>query len=336
MNIGFLPLRGGVRRLALCFFLSAVLTFWLLWPVYPHKHPDLTYGRLNTTTPSSPYAIATFLTEDTYQTSDDFYYIATRILTYQLLHANETRCGRQIPFLILVTNAVTQDKRTQLAQDGAQVVLVEDVPLRWWIRTGVTRWKDQFTKLRLLEMTQYERVLFIDADTILTRPIDSIFDEPQSMSPFNTLFDRREEIHWDEEQLPAQYVFAARSDNALAGERDHPFPPEHRDIFSAGFWVAAPSHELFRYLLSVMRHYRRFDPTTMEQSLLNYAFRKRGPMPWQELDYRWSATWPNVRDLEGGVATLHEKFWRAGPDELRQLWWELKEEMENYYQSVDD
>jgi alpha-N-acetylglucosamine transferase len=329
--MSFLPSRSSTRRLALYVALSAVFTLWLIWPRYPQRVPDQTYGLLKQTTPSSPYAIATFLTEDTYGTPDDFYFIATRILTYQLLHANETRCRRPIPFLVLITDAVTQDKRDQLTKDGAEVVLVQDVPLNWWIRTGVTRWKDQFTKLRLLEMTQYERVLFIDADTLLTGPVDGIFDDSQSTSPSNTLFERREAVRRDEEQLPAQYVFAARSDNDLTGQRDHPFPPLHTEVFSAGFWLAAPSQELFKYLISVMSHYRRFNPRTMEQSLLNYAFREDGAMPWQELDYRWSATWPSMKDLEGGVATLHEKFWRTGPDELRSLWWEWKEKMEAYY-----
>lgn len=44
----------------------------------PRETPELTYGRLNKTTPTSPYAIATFLTEDTYQAPDD-YYLSRRV-----------------------------------------------------------------------------------------------------------------------------------------------------------------------------------------------------------------------------------------------------------------
>jgi alpha-N-acetylglucosamine transferase len=181
-------------------------------------------------------------------------------------------------------------------------------------------------------MIEYDRILFIDADTLITRPIDAIFDEPNIRTPYSTLLDRKKRIKSDEiGLLPAEYVFAARSDNALTGERDHPFPPLPTNVFSAGFWVAAPSLEMFDYLISVMNHYRRFDPHTMEQSLLNYAFRRDAAMPWVELDYHWSATWPSVRDVEGGVATLHEKFWSTGPDELREKWQDARRNMEAYY-----
>jgi alpha-N-acetylglucosamine transferase len=153
------------------------------------------------------------------------------------------------------------------------------------------------------------------------------------------MFERKNQIKSDEKPIPAQYVFAARSDNALSGERDHPFPPDHSDQFSAGFWLVAPSKELYAYLMSVMGHFRRFDPNTMEQSLLNYAFRQDGAMPWKELSHLWSATWPSEKDLNGGVATLHEKFWKGdsevlkGTEALQAKWWKIKASMEEYFSS---
>lgn len=336
--INFIRLRSHKLscRLLLVFVCLVVFTSWYLslFSAPPSRVAD--YGLLPR--PEKPkHAIATFLTGNSKASEDstDYYSIATRMLTYQLLHAEETRCNdTSIPFLVLVTSTVSQETRTQLVSDGATVVPVEDIPLRWWIRTGVTRWADQFTKLRLFEMVEYDRILFIDADTLLLRPIDGIFNEANVITPFKTLLDRKNNIRPDEMPLlPSEYMFAARSDNALTGERDHPFPPLPTPVFSAGFWLAAPSRELFAYLLSVMNHYRRFDPHTMEQSLLNYAFRRESSMPWTELDYRWSATWPSSRDVEGGVASLHEKFWSTGPDELRGKWDEIRMRMEAFYQS---
>jgi alpha-N-acetylglucosamine transferase len=69
----------------------------------------------------------------------------------------------------------------------------------------------------------------------------------------------------------------------------------------------------------------------MEQSLLNYAFRRGGPMPWRELHYKWSATWPSEKDVEGNVVSLHEKFWSTGPEELQEMWTQQKENMEAYF-----
>lgn len=191
---------------------------------------------------------------------------------------------------------------------------------------------NQTPRLRIFEMVEYERILFIDSDTLITRPIDGIFNEHIIQHPAQTLNNLTHQIKSDEALLPATYLFTARSDNALAGERDHPFPPNSASIFSAGFWLAAPSNEMFTYLMSVMRHWRRFDPFTMEQSLLNYAFRREGPMPWGELDPKWSATWPNARDWDAGVVSLHEKWWSVGPDDLREKWRAAKGEMEKYFE----
>ncbi|GAB0135459.1 hypothetical protein EsDP_00003796 [Epichloe bromicola] len=311
--------------------------------------PDPTYGLLDETSAARRLAIATFLTagdsdsgsgSGSAVSASEFlsnpYFAATRTLLHQLLHGAETRINASsagadvdVDVVVLVTPDVPPEARLQLSREGAVVIQAQPIPLRWWVRTGVTRWKDQFLKLRLLEQTQYKRLLFIDADTLLTSRVDALLAEPEVALPAPTLHGRSrpDEIPL----LPAQYVFAARSNNQFTGERGHPFPPLNADLFSAGFWAAAPSAELFAYLLSVMDHYRRFDPHTMEQSLLNYAFRRGGPMPWRELHYRWSATWPSGRDLAGGVVSLHDKFWKTGPEELQALWARRRDEMERYW-----
>ncbi|OCL09956.1 glycosyltransferase family 8 protein [Glonium stellatum] len=333
------------RRARRPYLVSALLFLISLWYLYSRPSPpiiDLNYGLLNAAdATSSKYAIATFLSGDQpYDT--DAYFVSARMLTYQLLHAPETRNSRPIPFLVLCTKAVPEDKKARLEKDGATVIVVEDVKLRWWIRTGVTRWADQFTKLRLFEMTQYTRILFLDADSLLTGPIDAIFDTAAVRTPARTNFSRVAQIKADEAPVPAQYVFAARSDNAFSGCREHAFPPPSHNAISAGFWVAAPSRELFRYLLSTMNSYRRFDPHTMEQSLLNYAFRREGTMPWRELEPKWSATWANQADVDGGVVALHEKLWNenlgdgGGVGELRKRWYEMQDRMKKYFKDRDE
>ncbi|PHH73892.1 hypothetical protein CDD80_3512 [Ophiocordyceps camponoti-rufipedis] len=296
---------------------------------------DANFGRVKSLSSSSRFAVATFLTggnrespEDHDLVSDD-YFISTRILAYQLLHNPETRCNKSVDFVVLVTENVPELTRQQLRANGAIVVEAEPIPLSWWIKTGVTRWKDQFSKLRLFEMTQYERIIFLDADCLVRGKVDGLFDDVQVREAAPVL--STQQTRTDEAPLPAQYMFGARSDNHLTGARDHPFPPLNTNVFSAGFWVAAPSHELFSYFMSILKHYRRFDPHTMEQSMLNYAFRRGGPMPWREVHYRWSATWPNEQDAQGGVITLHEKFWSTGPRELRELWAQQRDAMEEYF-----
>ncbi|KAL9617462.1 MAG: hypothetical protein Q9160_007725 [Pyrenula sp. 1 TL-2023] len=313
----------------------SLIFLWFLFPSNRQPPNDPTFGLMKETSESSQVAIATFLTGGHQRSTNgddldsDYYFIATRILAYQLLHAPETRCNRSVDFVVLVTPNVSERARQQLKADGAVVIEARKISLSWWIKTGVTRWKDQFMKLRFFEMTQYDRLLFIDADTLIQSRLDEIFEDLEVRRPVYTLTSRQKKT--DEALLPAQFMFAARSNNELTGQRDHSFPPLNTEVFSGGFWIAAPSQELFAYLISVTQHYRRFDPHTMEQSLLNYAFRRNGPMPWREIHYKWSATWPNYRDVEGQVVTLHEKFWATGPQELQNMWWEQKRRMEQYY-----
>ncbi|KAF3281615.1 hypothetical protein TWF970_002171 [Orbilia oligospora] len=289
------------------FALALLIVIWtvFLWSSLPYYPPAsaLRLGRLQhygtdgvpevrALTANSRVAFATFLAENTKRTgdtekdNDDMYFVATRVLAYQLLHDPETRTNNSTPFIVLVTSAVSESKRRTLESDGATVIFAEDVPLPFWVKTGVTRWKDQFTKLRLFELVEYERIVFIDADTLLTRNMDGIFEDPAVKFPSETLLEsKRGELKSDEAVLPE----------------------------------------------NVMNRWRRFNPHTMEQSLLNYAHRLSGTMPWGRLDYKWSATWPNHADLKGGVASLHEKFWSAGEEDMRRLWYDMRTKMERYW-----
>ena len=323
------------------FFIFSFITLTLIY-LYnfskPHYIQIPNYAPLRKTNHTSKVAIVTFLSggeDPSSPPEDDFYFQAVRTLTYQLLHDPQTRSKRtDVPFLVLCTQSVATSKIRRLELDGATVKVVPDVPLSFWISTGVTRWKDQFTKLRIFEMVDYERILFIDADTLIVEPLDGIFDEVMIQNPMTSLLHRTKEVKHDEKPIPSNYTFAARSDNAFSGERNHPFPPPPTDSFSAGFWITAPSKEMFDYLMSVMGHWRRFNPHTMEQSLLNYAFRREGPMPWFELGCELSATWPNLKDWEAGVKSLHEKWDRTGPKEMREKWSKVKSEMEVFQQRL--
>ncbi|KAF1968484.1 nucleotide-diphospho-sugar transferase [Bimuria novae-zelandiae CBS 107.79] len=323
------------RILSVSFLVFAAILLSITYFRPKHSAPPYlgsSYRSYNSTAhlPATDYAIATFLTGQA--KDDDSYFVATRVLTYQLLHAESTKCdANNITFLVLCSESVSCAQKATLRADGATVVQVRDVPVNWWIHSGVTRWKEQFTKLRVFEMTEYKRILFMDADTLLTGHIDGIFDEPEVAILAPTL-DRKNQVRWGESQLPSQWLFAARSDNAFTGERKHPTPPLQAQAFSAGFFLVAPDRRIFEYLLSVMAIPRRFDPFTMEQSLLNYVFRRDGRMPWRELGWRWSATWPNEEDVKLEVVSLHEKLWKTGPQGLKDMWNRKKGEMLRFHE----
>ncbi|KAJ9216095.1 CAZyme family GT8 [Paecilomyces variotii] len=253
-------------------------------------------------------AVATFLTGESeswkYQ-EDGNYLIATRTLTYQLRHSPRTRLDPSIPFLILVTDDVSAASRERLTEDGAIVIPVDKVQTN--LTVTEPRWKDCWTKLRLFDpnIVPYERVLFMDGDTVLTRPIDGVFDDPAAQFMYSQK--NGDEIKPDEPPLPERYLFAGKTE---AGTYEHSFPPDTSgNYLNAGFFLYSPSHEIMHYYMSVLSVPDRFDPMMPGQNLLNYAHRQEGNMPWQKLSYTWNMNFVTPQDMEGGVASLHVKSW---------------------------
>ena len=67
-------------------------------------------------------------------------------------------------------------KRRRLEADGAKVIVVEKLALDW-VKVR-KQWQDVLTKLRLFELVQYDKILFLDSDTLITKRMDNIFDDP--------------------------------------------------------------------------------------------------------------------------------------------------------------
>lgn len=89
-------------------------------------------------------------------------------------------------FLVLVTDDVTEEARQILAERNLQIVNVEKVLYngehkdKILDRYGKTdeSWK-MFTKLNIWKQTKYEKLIYLDADTIVLENIDELFDIDQ-------------------------------------------------------------------------------------------------------------------------------------------------------------
>ncbi|PHH90768.1 hypothetical protein CDD83_2724 [Cordyceps sp. RAO-2017] len=326
---------GIYRNVRIVFFLS--LFFFLVFTfTYRFVGNEPSWRRAGAFGAADRYAITTLLGENTSPNGEDGYFLATRVLTYQLLHAHETRISERnrhrIDWVVMVTAKVSQESRQQLEKDGAIVVQADDVEVPTWATTSEPRWKDVYTKLRVFQWTQYARVLFIDADAMITRPIDGIFEDPDAKQSKPPIRDRQVP---DEMPYPAKYLLLARPDNANRLAFNHAVPPDPNtpsDHLNSGFFMIEPSLEMFNHLLHVISIEGRYDSFMPEQNLFNYVFRRDGPMPWVELDWRWHSNFPNVQDRNAGVASLHEKLWQGGAPELRALWDSIRKRMEDYDQ----
>lgn len=211
------------------------------------------------------------------------------------------------------------------------MIVVEKLALDWAkIRK---QWQDVLTKLRLFELVQYDKVLFLDSDTLITKPMDAIFDDPAAQIQQNLGDTSEKKAPSDEGPQPKTYLFAG---NAGSGGYKHVYPPPKGNNLNAGCMVFQPSMELFNYYLSIAKLKDRFPGRTPEQSLWSYAHRRDGNMPWTQLHYDWNVNWATWNDSQNGIASLHSKFWELDHDkELQDYAMKIRWSMEGYWQGVD-
>lgn len=204
------------------------------------------------------------------------------------------------------------------------------------IHTETATWQSVLGKLRLWELIQFDRICFIDGDTVLTSSLDGIFEDPAV-----ALQDNRDDfafIRGDEWKQPHSYVFAGTPEMMFIHhypptEEDHDYP--NIDYMNAGFFVMQPSLSLLDYYISLTDTPDRFVPSMPEQNLLNYAHRPEGNMPWKKLDSKWNIHYPSVQDLQGGVYSLHEKWWAPVSPDLAPFLESWRWRVEGFYEARD-
>ncbi|EKG20988.1 Glycosyl transferase family 8 [Macrophomina phaseolina MS6] len=267
--------------------------------------------------------------------ADDNYFIATRMLTYQLLHAPETRLRTPIPFVVFVAESVSPQKRQRLEMDGAAVVELEHLGADW-VNPTEDRWSDVMTKLRMWQREEFGLIAFIDADMVLTQPIDGLFDDP-AVRECKTKKNPNSNVKGPPE--PDSYVMAAITQI----NEGHDFPPVHvpQDLpnpwfFNAGLMVFRPGREIFKYYKWFLDQPGAFDPGLPEQGLLNWVHQELGNMLWTKLDPIWNVQYPSQNDIDHGVRMLHDKWWNTThPEETGELFKAWRWRMEGFYEAFD-
>jgi alpha-N-acetylglucosamine transferase len=275
----------------------------------------LTVPNTNNKTGDDPYnekkyAYVTLLSGTVHAPEDlakDNYYVAVRILIWQLLHKPDTRTKYDV--IVMVTPSVSQHRRERLEKDGATVMLVDFVRGKHdeWIHGGDPRWADLMTKFRVWQLTEYDKVLLMDGDSMLRSSLDGVFEDPATR-PQKTDFHHPNATVLDgQKPFPETYVLAAGSE---VWDSTHEFPPFHGGglkgygNFNAGFFIIQPNLAAYEYYVSLLDIKDSFDPQYMEQNLLNFAHRWDGPMPWKEIAYTWNLRCPNENDFDKGLVSM--------------------------------
>ena len=276
----------------------------------------------------SKYAFATFLNaaenEDDENAEDTVYFTAVRLLAFQLLHDPETR-SETIPFVVIVDPGVNQTKRTRLEAEGATIVEYPSVE-NSWMKPARERWAHTLDKLNVLRLTQFEKVLIMDSDIVIFKPLDGIFEEPETA--LQTNMGREDMAPADEGPQPKTYLMAA--DSRPVDGTKHKWPAKRNGVLNAGFLVIHPSQEMFDHALRVASIENRTRGDSPENALWEYIHRKDGNLPFSHLKDHWVMNSPNNGDLTHDVHAVHEKFWRGSNTDHK-----LKEQLLRYRWRMD-
>jgi len=275
--------RGPGLRIGVAAFLLAVGFFYFTYPVDMVTAPEAVHQ--DTFVP--PYIPTRDVSREKYITllapgsphsydhgHYDPYFETVTIMAHRLLHHEFTRDRQGREFIVLATDQIKHKQVKTLRDLGATVEIVKSLPPPSNVNPDEVygRWKDQYTKLLMWNMTQFDRIVYIDADAMIIKPIDELFEVP----PLNK----------DGEE----WLFASVYDAApIKGFGSYPdgipiLGPEDKyghDLFSGGQFMLMPTQAQADYVFSIYNNPPDVDfKSTMEQSFLRYCYRDDGPYPW--------------------------------------------------------
>jgi alpha-N-acetylglucosamine transferase len=271
---------------------------------------------------SKSYAYATFLATRNPSLKDP-YFLAIHSLIYRILWSSRTR-SQSYPLIVFVAEHVSDEQRALLA--GAGALVRELAPLQWECNvSGVQdRWKDLFAKLNMWKETDFERVLFLDADAFPLANIDNMFD----LAPTQECIP--EKLHLDDflsdGPVCEPYVFA--------GVPQDPFHATHPNI-NVGSMVFAPSLRMHARLLQNYVKTNTYDCRMAEQAFLNWQFGPNSAYPGTRLERPWGGFFPTEEEGDGKLKVVHEKLWAIEKGWMKEEWEMGWKDMMEFYNSED-
>jgi len=253
------------------------------------------------------------------------------------LHRSLQKSGTQWPLVVMVTSNVEQDVRDALVQDGCIVHPVEHLAPQAELTQhyALPQFGEVWNKLRIWGLTDYQRVVFLDADMLVLQNMDELFTldfgdntiaachacrcNPRKLKSYPA--------DWNPEHC--HYTWQER------GEQ----PPASLDLYlNGGFLVLEPDHavlQMFEEKLAAINDLKKYP--FAEQDFLNEVFSER----WLPLPYIYNALktlmfqHPKIWHQQE-VKNIHyilEKPWKIDIEQSRQendryypldkLWWEI-------------
>lgn len=253
------------------------------------------------------------------------------------LQRSLTLSGSRYPLVVMVTENIAAAARRQLVADGSQVRDVAPLSPNPQLanRYANARFSEVWSKLRAWQLTEFSRVVFLDADMLVTQNMDELFKQPLAPDALAACHACRcNPNHIDSH--PADWVPENCFYSLCRGE-DHLEQPDRVDNYlNSGLLVLKPDEQVFAQMLAQLAALDDLSEYRFpEQDFLNQFYRQRWqPLPWiynalKTLPDQHPAIWDRKR-----AKNLHfilDKPWQRPPDPqsryyaLDKAWWQVAE-----------
>ena len=172
---------------------------------------------------------------------------------------------KDIEFLCLVTETVSKKSREKLINIGVSTIDVESIR-----NQDDDRWSTTFTKIKIFDLTGYEKLVWIDADMMVCRCLDELFNHP--------------------------HMSCVRSRKAYDADNT----AELRYPFNSGLMVIVPNHneyiEICSMIECVVQEYRKERLPVGDQNVLNAYYSDWYDNSERRLEDGYNVFWGSVED----------------------------------------
>ena len=251
------------------------------------------------------------------------------------LNASLRRVGTAYPLVVVVTAGIEAEDRALLEADGCLLREVKPIrpPSGLRDRYANARFAEVWTKLAVWGLTEFERLVVLDADMLVTRDMDELFDlelADDAVAACHACRCNPNRIaSYPDSWTPAgcAYTYLAGADLRSEVEVDDPY-------FNGGTLVLRPDRAVLDALLAELAAVEDLTRYVFaEQDFLNEHFRGR----WVALPYVYNALktlpfqHPDLWDPTA-VKNIHfiiDKPWESPLDPasryhaLERLWWDV-------------
>jgi len=210
-------------------------------------------------------------------------------------------------------------RKTGVILIPVEVVITERVPVISW-------WTYNFTKFYLWKLIFWDRILFLDIDLFCDDRLFNIWDDPatrlQTKPPEGVDLDSV----WYGQTVRSLYPYI----EAYTYDTWSP-SSKGAESFNNGIFIFKPSLEHYNVLMNITYNYS-IPLEVMEQTALNVAYSKKGPVPWTTFNETYNMA-TLVYKKADWIVCYHGKLWYGGlDDELHVMWQKSYNELTtNFY-----